>query len=454
MRNNDASKGFRQKDVSLGSNLVSLFVENLPNNMHWKGLWHMFARHGEVFEAFITNKLSRGEKRFGSVKVGCRQDALRIIERLNGFITYGYRLTVKFANKTRNEINRKRVEIRRGKQVFKNQFTEQTYKQSKSSEKGDTSEEKVMEKKKLTGHVEDEELWKLKRCLVGEMETVCSVKNIISRLQDWGLGEIKVQRLGGKSFLLFIEDDKLYTMLEDLNWSYLKEIFSRVTIWSDSMVQPAGATWLENSGVSLHSWNETTLNRIAELYGSFEAFGENYKHTLDCEKVTILITTKQSICIHELVDLEVGNRSYEVYVTKIGFRDDTIDPLIPKNGLHRQNNEEKPKADSSSESSSESGTILPPVENRRNSFNEEDVVNEMCVGKGNSINNDQSGLGSERKIGEAEILGSGYIKDAFKFPENREGYGGEEVNKEAENIIGRNKVLDQEFSDLRPYYDP
>ncbi|KAK8561266.1 hypothetical protein V6N12_048340 [Hibiscus sabdariffa] len=150
-------------------------------------------------------------------------------------------------------------------------------------------------------------------------------------------------------------------------------------------------------------------------------------------------------------DASKGFRQKDV---SLGFRDDTIDPLIPKNGLHRQNNEEKPKADSSSESSSESGTILPPVENRRNSFNEEDVVNEMCVGKGNSINNDQSGLGSERKIGEAEILGSGYIKDAFKFPENREGYGGEEVNKEAENIIGRNKVLDQEFSDLRPYYDP
>ncbi|KAK8663648.1 hypothetical protein V6N13_083457 [Hibiscus sabdariffa] len=285
----DASNGIRQKDVSLGSNLVSLFVEHLPKNTHWKGLWQMFARVGEVFDAFIANKLSRGEKHFGFVKVGYRQDALRIIERLNGFITYGY------------------------------------------------------------------------------------------RLQDWGLGEIKVQSLGGKSFLLFVEDDKLYSMLEDLKWSYLKEIFSRVINWSDSMIQPTRATWLEISGVPLHSWNGTTLKRITELFGSFEAFGENYKHSLDCDK---------SNRIHELVDLEVGNRSYEVFVKEIGFRDDTIDPLIPKNGLYKQNNEKKLKANSRSESSSKSGTNLPPVENRCNSFNEEDVVNEMCVGKGNSCNND------------------------------------------------------------------
>ncbi|KAK9041689.1 hypothetical protein V6N11_016779 [Hibiscus sabdariffa] len=38
--------------------------------------------------------------------------------------------------------------------------------------------------------------------------------------------------------------------------------------------------------------------------------------------------------------------------TLAGFRDDTNDPSIPKNGLHRQNNEEKLRAESRSESSS------------------------------------------------------------------------------------------------------
>ncbi|KAK8618137.1 hypothetical protein V6N13_116008 [Hibiscus sabdariffa] len=216
-----------------------------------------------------------------------------------------------------------------------------------------------MEKKILTGHVDEEELWKLKRCLVGQRETLYSFKNNISRLQEWGFGEIKVQRFGGKSFLLIVEYDKLFSMLEDLNWSFLEEIFNRVFTWLDSMDQPARATWLEISGVSLHCWNGMTLKRIADLFVSFEAFGESYKHSIDCEKATLLITTKQSDRIHELVDLEVGNINYEVNVMEIGFREDTIDPLIPKNGLHRQNNEEKLRLDSRSKFSSESGTNLP-----------------------------------------------------------------------------------------------
>ncbi|KAK8637522.1 hypothetical protein V6N13_064941 [Hibiscus sabdariffa] len=70
--------------------------------------------------------------------------------------------------------------------------------------------------KKIKGHIEEEELWKLQRCLVGEMTTVCSISSISQRLSDWGMGEIKVQRLGGKSFLLTITDDELFMMLEDL----------------------------------------------------------------------------------------------------------------------------------------------------------------------------------------------------------------------------------------------
>ncbi|KAL4369597.1 hypothetical protein GQ457_05G034860 [Hibiscus cannabinus] len=71
---------------------VTLFVENIPSRMHWKGLWHMFARHGEVTRTYIARKLTRGGKRFGFVSFGEDSDAARAIERLNGFNVYGYRL--------------------------------------------------------------------------------------------------------------------------------------------------------------------------------------------------------------------------------------------------------------------------------------------------------------------------------------------------------------------------
>ncbi|KAK8661040.1 hypothetical protein V6N13_051942 [Hibiscus sabdariffa] len=76
---------------------LSLFVENFPKGMQWKGLWHLFARHGDVIEAFIAGKLSRGEKRFGFVRFRCKTNAMRTMERMNGFSVYRFRLTVKLA---------------------------------------------------------------------------------------------------------------------------------------------------------------------------------------------------------------------------------------------------------------------------------------------------------------------------------------------------------------------
>ncbi|KAK8681313.1 hypothetical protein V6N13_053717 [Hibiscus sabdariffa] len=103
----------------------------------------------------------------------------------------------------------------------------------------------------------------MKRCQVRDMSIVCGVTSIMERLTSWGLGEIKVQRMGGKAFLLTFEDDELFMMLADLDWSYLKEIFTKVEPWSEKMTIHSHATWLELTGVPLHCWNHVTIRRIA-----------------------------------------------------------------------------------------------------------------------------------------------------------------------------------------------
>ncbi|KAK8712768.1 hypothetical protein V6N13_147996 [Hibiscus sabdariffa] len=102
------------------------------------------------------------------------------------------------------------------------------------------------------------------------MATVCSIQSINERLSSWGLGEVKVQRMrgGGGRFLISIVDDDLFLMLEDLHWSYLKEIFVEVELWLESLKQPDRATWLEASaylftvGIS----QVTTFKRLAEMW--------------------------------------------------------------------------------------------------------------------------------------------------------------------------------------------
>ncbi|KAK8713567.1 hypothetical protein V6N13_148780 [Hibiscus sabdariffa] len=98
--------GQRERQASVGSRypkkskdrVISLFVENIPDGMHWKGLWFTFARHGDVDSVYIAKKISRGGKKFGFVRMKNRVDADRVIERLHGFRLYGKVLTVKISN--------------------------------------------------------------------------------------------------------------------------------------------------------------------------------------------------------------------------------------------------------------------------------------------------------------------------------------------------------------------
>ncbi|KAK8628861.1 hypothetical protein V6N13_009441 [Hibiscus sabdariffa] len=81
----------------------------------------------------------------------------------------------------------------------------------KSGDKGNPSSRMGRKKKKrISEHIELEDLWKWKNCLVGEIDTVCRVSSIHRRLDVWGLGEIKVKRMGGKTSVIVIEDGELF----------------------------------------------------------------------------------------------------------------------------------------------------------------------------------------------------------------------------------------------------
>ncbi|KAL4313414.1 hypothetical protein GQ457_01G015920 [Hibiscus cannabinus] len=155
---------------------------------------------------------------------------------------------------------------------------------------GESSTQFIREVKKIKGHVEDEELWKLRRCLVREMATVCSVNSIKSRPFERGMGEIKVHNMGGET-----------------------SCFRSMTMVTC---------------VPLHYWNQVTLTRLAKLWGKFEALGENAKHVIDCEKVPILVTTTKESRISEVVEIEVGNLCYVVRVEEMGFTDKNSQPWV------------------------------------------------------------------------------------------------------------------------------
>ncbi|KAK8544359.1 hypothetical protein V6N13_056141 [Hibiscus sabdariffa] len=49
----------------------------------------------------------------------------------------------------------------------------------------------------------------------------------------------------------------------------------------------------------------------------------NANHSRDCEKVTVLISTKQVKKIDKVIEMEVGDKIFEVGVVELGFLDDS-----------------------------------------------------------------------------------------------------------------------------------
>ncbi|KAK8681629.1 hypothetical protein V6N13_054031 [Hibiscus sabdariffa] len=236
---------------------VTVFVHNSPPKMHWKGLWATFAHHGDVVDSFIPQKKSRSGNRFGFIRFVTRTGADRALNILNGFLLFGFRVSVAYARFNDKTKYWRKVCPSKEKSVFGKSGKEEVCRIKDDGKKSQTEKNKC----KCT---EDSRI----SMQIGESSKVNNRGMIQDRLSNWGFGEISVKKMGGRYFLLSFDDEELYKLLEDLNLSYLKEVFLEVLLWSESFRIPERFTWLELYGIPLHCWNQVTFKRIAGLWGN------------------------------------------------------------------------------------------------------------------------------------------------------------------------------------------
>ncbi|KAK8693996.1 hypothetical protein V6N13_071560 [Hibiscus sabdariffa] len=321
---------YGESEIQRKKGVITLFVSSLPSKLHWTGLRQTFGRHGDLVDAYVASKRDKQGRGFGFVRFSNQRDADRAMERLNGFYLYGFKLRVteeRFKTRTTywrrkkgtpNQVsqrgNRQEEEVRTTGE------TERLVKQGPEKAKGAMLGEETEGRKKqiiIQGHVDSESLWKLSRCLVGTMATDVSVETAKDRLHIWGLGSIAVKWMGGRSFLLEVEDEELLKMMESQNWSLLEEVFADVSYWTESFRVMERIIWVEIRGIPLHCWNYETLKRIVAVWGDLVALGENVNQRDDCAKVTVLISTKQIQIIENTVIIQVGNESFSAWVAEI-----------------------------------------------------------------------------------------------------------------------------------------
>ncbi|KAL4366938.1 hypothetical protein GQ457_05G003470 [Hibiscus cannabinus] len=342
-------------------------VRNLSERLHWQGLWFAFGRHGEVTDAFIPRKRNRRGTRFGFVRFTNKRDADRALERLNGsnlfgsIIHVGYALFNDRTSRWRNDRPSSSRPITKGSFAVRSETNEPFSEPAKDEFpiKGKTGEANLQKARlsRIQGHVEEETLAKLKKNVIGLMATDCSMEEVMRRLHAWGLGHLGISRLGSRHFLIYIEDDELLYLLEKHKWSLLKEVFLEVRWWSDSFRVQERTVWVEVTCIPPHCWNHTTFKRIAEIWGTLVALGDNLNQVSGCEKMSILITTNQQSRVEELIEVEVGCEIFVISVSELTLSLTGLNfkPVCPKEKQSSKPVEEKNvqvEEVSSSESSS------------------------------------------------------------------------------------------------------
>ncbi|KAK5834092.1 hypothetical protein PVK06_017965 [Gossypium arboreum] len=167
-----------------------VFVDNIPEIMHWKDLWTLFSFHGEVMDAFIPVKRNKSGKRFGFVRFNKEEDAQRAIGKVDGF-----GLLCDMGEDGQEERQLRTVEQQKEVEIT-------------------LDSKKLNDTNIVVGHVDNEQLCKLQRCLIGKMTTLCNLNSLTERIMNMGLEELIIKKIQGRYFLIEVPDEELMDILK------------------------------------------------------------------------------------------------------------------------------------------------------------------------------------------------------------------------------------------------
>ncbi|KAG8480375.1 hypothetical protein CXB51_024544 [Gossypium anomalum] len=173
----------------------------------------------------------------------------------------------------------------------------------------------------VQGHVEEEQLWKLQRCVVGEIATCCDIKNLQERIVKAGLEEIRITRIQGRFFLVDIPDEELFGILKQNDWGYLREFFVSIEPWS-----------------KLESYNGGREG----VWGGLISLGKNLDKASCFASIPMLMSIMTPLKVDGLIFLEVGSSRFPIGVVVQGLSkvEDVSRSLMGNNGGNGKNTEQ------------------------------------------------------------------------------------------------------------------
>ncbi|KAL4351562.1 hypothetical protein GQ457_06G013110 [Hibiscus cannabinus] len=287
-----------------------LFVRNLSDRLHWQGLWQCFDRHGEVLDVFVPTKHTVDGSRFGFVRMGSWEDALRVIKRLDGFVLYGSRVRVSFARRdTRDSFWRqKKWSLPRSPDPPSHfsapVFDRDTTLRAEGPLGGQS--------RRVDGVIDEEKLSMLETCALGLVKEAVSMKVLAKEMAAAGLDGFEIMWVAGSIVLLAFPDVNSRQRL--LSQDVLSTWFGRLEEWSASAEYAFQRAWLSISGLPIHLWSEGSFRNIAGLWGKYLRVDAATEEPTSFERAHILIETSLRGRIDEVVEVASLGIMFQIVV--------------------------------------------------------------------------------------------------------------------------------------------
>ncbi|KAE8696088.1 putative RING/U-box superfamily protein [Hibiscus syriacus] len=276
----------------------TIFIENLPEMIHWKRLGFIFGIHGHVIDAFIPKKRNSKGVRFGFIRYATIEEARRAISKMNGSRIDGSKVGVSYAKfKPRHSYWRKSSLGVLRKSGIEDDSRRNHY--------------------KVEGVIDEEKLQVLSNCLVGRCKDFVKIGHLARQMQAKGLTGFTLMRAAGNAILMIFEDNASLRSVKNNKSNILAEWFSIVEAWSESLVMECRRVWLVCEGVPFHAWNWDTFKNIVDKWGLLLAIDESCQSPSSFDRAKIQVLIKADARIDAMVELKVGDNFFKVMVHEI-----------------------------------------------------------------------------------------------------------------------------------------
>ncbi|KAK8585356.1 hypothetical protein V6N13_076230 [Hibiscus sabdariffa] len=198
----------------MGNQVWTVFVGNILEQLHWKGLWQVFDRHKVVVDSFIPRKRSVDGSRLGFVRMGSKEEAGRVMDILDGRWIYGSYIRVSWA-------------IKGGRNSF---WWWKRFGQSMEmvqSEMG-TNEVQSGPIASVVGVMQPEFMEVLQHCAIGWCRQPISNRTLTEEMKVAAIDDAHVMRISCNRFLIIFESAQARERV--LAFTMLEKWFERVEI--------------------------------------------------------------------------------------------------------------------------------------------------------------------------------------------------------------------------------